>query len=61
MDSAVAKIQGSVTAAPIGAAVGAIVGVIVAKQLGYGKTLTVIGFTVVGLIIGSAIASKIKK
>jgi outer membrane lipoprotein SlyB len=56
----VEKIKSTVTAAPMGAAAGAIVGYFVAKKLGYDKTISVIGFTMVGLIVGSAIGQKIK-
>ncbi len=60
MESAVAKITSSISAAPLGAAAGAIVGYMVSKKLGYHKTITVISFAMVGLIIGTAIGSKIK-
>jgi len=56
----VKKITSSVTAAPIGAVAGTVIGYLVAKQLGYEKTITVISFTVVGLLIGSAVGYKIK-
>lgn len=57
---AIGKIKSSITTAPIGAVGGAVIGYLVAKKLGYDKTITVISFTVVGLIIGSAIGYKIK-
>jgi len=56
----VGKLKSSISAAPLGAAIGALSGIMVAKQLGYHKTFTVIGFTMVGLIIGSAIGLKMK-
>ena len=57
---ATGKIKSSITAAPIGAAAGAVIGYMVAKELGYEKTITVVSFTMVGLIIGSAIGYKVK-
>ena len=60
MDLASNKIIKSVNGAPIGAAIGAITGYLVAKQLGYDKTLTVISFTTVGTLIGAAIGAEIK-
>ncbi len=57
---AATKLKSSITNAPLGALGGAIVGYMVSKKLGYDKSFTVIGFTMVGLIIGSAIGYKIK-
>lgn len=54
------KLTSSVSNAPLGALGGAIVGYLVAKKLGHEKSITVISFTVVGIIIGSAIGLNIK-
>ena len=59
MNLASNKIVKSVTGAPIGAAIGAFGGYLVAKQLGYDKTLTVISFTMVGILIGASIGARI--
>lgn len=55
------KIKGSVSAAPIGAAAGVVIGYLVAKKLGYEKTITIVSFSIVGIIIGSAIGSTVKE
>lgn len=54
------KLKNTITLAPIGAIAGAIAGYLVAKKLGHDKSITVISFTVVGVIIGSAIGLNIK-
>ncbi len=61
MAGEVGKLTSSVTNAPLGALGGAIVGYLVAKKLGHEKSITVISFTVVGLLIGSAIGYNIRK
>lgn len=61
MENAVPKIKQGLIDAPIGAGIGAVVGYAVAKQLGYHKAITVIGFTMVGLILGFTISKRIKK
>lgn len=55
------KLKQTVSDGPIGAAIGGIVGYMVCKKLGYDKTISVISFTMVGLIIGSYIGSTIKQ
>ncbi len=60
MAGGVEKLTSSVSNAPLGALGGAIVGYLVAKKLGHEKSITVVSFTVVGLIIGSAIGLNIK-
>ena len=55
------KLQKSITGAPLGALVGGFLGYLLSKELGYDKTLSVIGFTMTRLIIGSAIGASIKK
>lgn len=60
MTNQVVKLKSTISNAPLGALGGAIVGYFVSKHLGYEKTVSVISFTMVGLIIGSAIGYKIK-
>lgn len=55
------KIAKNVSAAPIGAIGGAIVGYLVSKKLGYDKTLTVVSFAMVGILIGAAFEAHLKK
>ena len=55
-----AKLKSSVSEAPLGAVGGAILGYLVAKKVGYEKTISVVSFTMVGLILGSFIGSSIK-
>lgn len=55
------KIKSTVSRAPIGALSGAIVGYLIAKKIGYDKTLMVISFTMVGLIIGATLGHSLKK
>ena len=55
------KLKQTVGAAPLGAIAGGIVGYLVCKKLGYDKTISVISFTMVGVIIGSYIGSTIKQ
>lgn len=57
----VAKLKGTISAGPLGAIGGGIVGYMTAKLLGYEKTISVVSFTMVGLIIGAAIGSTIKQ
>ncbi len=61
MPGEAAKLKSSVTAAPLGAVGGAIIGYLVSKKLGYDKNISVISFTMVGLIIGAALGSGIKE
>ena len=60
MENAATKLRGSITAAPIGAVVGAFLGYMLAKNLGYNKTIAVISFGIVGLIAGSELTKKLK-
>jgi len=60
MENALPKIKSSVSAAPIGAVIGGIVMYMVAKKVGYHKTITVVPFTVVGIILGATIGSRLK-
>ena len=55
------KLKSSISAAPMGAVGGAIIGYLVSKKLGYDKNISVISFTMVGLIIGAALGSGIKE
>ena len=55
------KLKSSVSEAPLGAIAGGIVGYLVCKKLGYDKTISVISFTMVGVIIGSYIGSTINQ
>jgi len=55
------KLRASVSNAPLGALAGAIVGYLIAKKLGYEKTVSVVSFTVVGLIIGSALGYGVRE
>lgn len=61
MENSLPKIKASITGAPIGAAVGAVTMYLVAKRLGYHKSITVVPFTVVGLILGSVIGASFRK
>lgn len=54
------KIKSSISASPLGGAAGAVVGYVVCKHFGFHKTLSVIGFVMVGTLIGAAIGAKIK-
>ncbi len=54
------KLTDAIQDAPIGALVGILVGYLVAKKLGYDKKITVISFAMCGVIIGTAIGTKIK-
>lgn len=60
MASAVNKLKDTISGAPLGAVGGAIVGYFVSKKLGYHKSITVVSFTMVGLIIGAAIGAAVK-
>jgi outer membrane lipoprotein SlyB len=55
------KVKSTVTAAPIGAVGGAVIGYLIAKKIGYDKTLMVVSFAMVGLIIGATIGQTLKK
>jgi uncharacterized membrane protein YeiH len=55
--STISKIKDTTTANPIGVIVGAIGGYMVAKKLGYDKTIAVISFTVVGAVLGGTIGN----
>lgn len=55
--SAVSKIKSTTIANPIGVFVGAIGGYMVAKKLGYNKTIAVISFTIVGAVLGGSIGN----
>lgn len=59
MESALPKIKSGIEAAPVGAVVGIVSGYLLAKSLGYHKTITVIPFMVIGTIVGAAIGSKV--
>jgi outer membrane lipoprotein SlyB len=54
------KLKSTISEAPLGALGGAIFGYLLAKKVGYEKTISVISFTMVGLIVGSFIGSTIK-
>jgi F0F1-type ATP synthase assembly protein I len=56
-----AKLKSSITAAPLGAAGGAVIGYLTAKFLGYEKNISVVSFTMVGLIIGAAVGAAVGK
>jgi uncharacterized membrane protein len=60
MESALPKIKSGIKAAPVGAVIGIAAGYLLAKELGYHKTITVIPFMVIGTIVGAAIGSKVK-
>ncbi len=51
------KLEDAIIAAPLGAFGGAIAGYLVAKKLGYERNISVVSFTMVGLIIGCAIGA----
>ncbi len=55
------KLRSTITNAPLGALVGAIIGYLVSKKLGYDKNISVVSFTMVGLIIGAALGLNIKQ
>ena len=55
-----AKLKNTITEAPLGAIVGAVVGYLVSRKVGYSKEISVVSFTMVGLILGSFIGSSIK-
>ncbi len=57
----ITKIKSDVSVAPLGSLVGGILGYALAKNFGYDKTLTVISFTLVGVITGAILTSKINK
>ncbi|MES2287554.1 MAG: hypothetical protein V4547_17805 [Bacteroidota bacterium] len=59
MENALPKIKSGIKAAPVGAVIGIVGGYLLAKQLGYHKTITVIPFMVIGTIVGAAIGSKV--
>ena len=54
------KLKATITEAPLGAVAGGIIGYMVSKRLGYDKTISVVSFTMVGLIIGSFVGSTVK-
>ncbi len=54
------KLKSAVTMAPIGAVGGGIVGYMVAKKLGYEREISVISFTMVGVILGATIGISIR-
>ncbi len=54
------KLSDTIHHGPGGALVGAAIGYLVSKNLGYDKTVSVISFTMVGLIIGASIGFKLK-
>ena len=55
------KLKKTFTDAPLGAIAGGIVGYLLSKKMGYDKTITVVSFTMVGLIVGSFIGATIKE
>lgn len=60
MENAIPKIKSGISSAPLWAVGGAIAGMLVAKQLNFHKTITIVPFAMVGLIIGFSIGSKMK-
>lgn len=54
------KLKKTVSDAPLGAIGGAIVGYLICKKMGYEKNISVVSFTMVGLIIGSFLGASIK-
>lgn len=61
MSAEVGKLKESLSAAPLGALAGGILGYLLSKKVGYDKTISVVSFTMVGAIVGSAIGSTINK
>ena len=57
---AVNKVKSTVTGAPLGALIGAVIGYQVAKHLEYHKTLMVVSFSMVGLLIGGSVGKSLK-
>ena len=57
----ISKLKDTVTSAPLGAVGGAIVGYLIAKRLGYDKTISVVSFTIVFLIMGAALGMGVKQ
>ncbi len=55
------KLKDTTSRAPLGAIGGAIIGYLTAKRLGYEKNISVISFTMVGIIIGSALGAGVKE
>lgn len=55
------KVKSTVTRAPLGAIAGACIGYLVAKHIGYDKTLMVVSFAMVGLLIGGTVGQSLKK
>lgn len=60
MANEAAKLKETISGAPLGAVGGAIVGYLISKKLGYDKTISVVSFTMVGLIIGAALGAGVK-
>jgi hypothetical protein len=60
MENALPKIKKGITSAPIGAIGGAVTGMLLARALGYHKSITIIPFTVVGMIVGYSLVKKFK-
>ncbi len=58
MSGAAEKLKSSITSSPYGAGVGALLGYMTAKYFGYDKSLPIISFIVVGMIIGSSLSVK---
>lgn len=54
------KLKTTVHNGPGGAVVGGIAGYLMAKHFGFEKTISVVSFTMVGLIIGASIGFQIK-
>lgn len=60
MNNEASKLKETIIGAPLGAIGGGIIGYLVSKRLGYDKTISVVSFTMVGLIIGAAIGAGVK-
>lgn len=60
MENSISKIKTDFSNAPLGAIIGGAIGYIIAKNVKYDNTITVISFAVVGIIIGASIGQKIK-
>lgn len=60
MNTSIEKVKSTVASGPIGAIIGAGAGYCLAKHFGFEKSIPVISFMVVGVLIGASIGYSLK-
>lgn len=60
MNQSIEKFKQTIVNGPMGAGIGGVLGYATAKHFGFEKTITVVSFTIVGVLIGASIGYSMK-